>query len=87
MSNRNGRWRSRRIVLKKGDFDLEYFMRSEDSNITRKICSYLSFEDLKILREVSRTCYDFLDINRNMWIKFIEKTDARKSLRIVRMKV
>ena len=75
----------RKKLPKKGAFDLEYFMQSNDHGIARKICSYLDFEELKILREVSTTCYGFLTSKKSFWIRFIyhKNCEARKYLQIV----
>lgn len=90
ISQRNGRrqckYNERRKKLpKKGDFDLEYFMQRNDHGIARKICSYLDFEELKILREVSTTCYGFLNSEKSFWIRFmyLRNCEARKYLQIV----
>ena len=90
ISKRNGRRQCkynecRKKLPKKGNFDLEYFMRSNDHDIARKICSYLDFEELKILREVSTTCYGFLNSEKSFWIRFMyhKNCEARKYLQIV----
>ena len=89
ISQRNGRRpfkynECRKKLPKKGDFDLEYFMRSNDHDIARKICSYLDFEELKILREVSTTSYGFLNSEKSFWIRFMyhRNCEARKYLQI-----
>ena len=91
ISQRNGRrqckYNERRKIklLKKGNFDLEYFMQSNDHGIARKICSYLDFEELKILREVSSTFYGFLNSEKSFWIRFMyhKNYEARKYLQMV----
>jgi len=91
ISKRNGRRQCkynecRKKLPKKRDFDLEYFMqRKNDHCIVRKICSYLDFKELKILREVSSTCYGFLNSEKSFWIRFMhhKNCEARKYLQIV----
>ena len=60
-------------------------MQINDHGIARKICSYLDFEELKILREVSNTFYGFLNSEKSFWIRFMyhKNCEARKYLQMV----